>query len=119
MCLPILQDYAKKVMKDADSVLREVDKANQRRVLALALSHAFLPPSSSFPYFCSLCTYTTQVTGLLLDERFADYPRLAESMKRDVAKVQQLKLEQAEDFVARLLEAETNWVSYFRWRGLG
>ena len=51
-----------------------------------------------------------EATGILMTERFGDYPRLVESMKRDVAVIQTAKRTEAETLITRLLEAELNWV---------
>jgi hypothetical protein len=51
-----------------------------------------------------------EVTSLLIDERFANYPRLAESLKRDMGFIQVAKLKDVEALIQRLLEAELNWV---------
>jgi len=52
----------------------------------------------------------TEVFSLLIDERFVNYPRLAEALKRDVLVVQQEKMKVADELIDRLLEAELNWV---------
>jgi len=51
-----------------------------------------------------------EVLSLLIDERFVNYPRLAEALKRDVAVMQQGKVKEVEGLLDRLLEAELNWM---------
>lgn len=55
-------------------------------------------------------TILREVTDILMAERFGDYPRLVESLKRDVAVIQAQKRTEAETLISRLLEAELNWV---------
>lgn len=51
-----------------------------------------------------------QVAGTLVEERFCNYTRLVESLKRDVATVQATKRTEGEALIQRLLEAELNWL---------
>lgn len=46
----------------------------------------------------------------MLEERFGAYSRLVESLTRDVTQVQETKKREADALIARLLEAELNWV---------
>ena len=51
-----------------------------------------------------------EVMGALVDERFGEYHRLVEALKRDVALTQAAKRAEAEALITRLLESEVNWI---------
>lgn len=51
-----------------------------------------------------------EVMGALIDERFGEFSRLVEALKRDVALTQARKRSEAEGLITRLLESEVNWI---------
>lgn len=51
-----------------------------------------------------------EVMDALIDERFGDYGRLVEALKRDVAQTQARKRTEAEALIGRLLDSELNWI---------
>lgn len=50
------------------------------------------------------------VMNALVDERFAEFPRLVEALRTDFEVLASAKVEDAEKVISRLLEAELSWI---------